>query len=306
MVLATGTILGLTALAKGGKSIYDYYQNKNNAPSPYAQTEQGKRLAEQQKTGAYSGQIRNEMIGGVNRVASASAETNRANYIGRMSNLLGTSVASQRGLNEIEAGRGRIVANEAGRVGALNAQSKITAGDQLAAGTDQRADQILQYNQQNRQQLTGGLVDAGVGYATGYMANQATVAAQAHEIELAGIKAGAGGGIKAGAGGGTEAARIMSQIQGGESPAPNVPAVLPQDSQSQGGAPTVDTGPSTPSALDTFSPEQPPVTSDQTKQLQDELIAAGYQIDFGSTGSGYGVFGPQTIAALQQYQYATR
>jgi len=185
MVLATGTILGLTALAKSGKSIYDYYQNKDNAPSPYAQTEQGKRLAEQQKTGAYSGQIRNEMIGGVNRVASASAETNRANYIGRMSNQgLGTSVAAQRGLNEIEAGRGRIVANEAGRVGALNAQSKITAGDQLAAGTDQRADQILQYNQQNRQQLTGGLTDAATGYLSGSLKQNEDAARRAQEITL--------------------------------------------------------------------------------------------------------------------------
>ena len=48
MVLATGTIMALSALAKAGGSIYNYYQNKNNGPSAYADTAQGKRLAEQQ------------------------------------------------------------------------------------------------------------------------------------------------------------------------------------------------------------------------------------------------------------------
>ena len=102
-------------------------------------------------------------------MASASAETNAANYRGRIENLeLGGSIAAQRGLNEIEGNRGRIVANEAGRVTALNEQSKIAAGDQLAAGTDQRADQIQQYNNQNRSQLTSGLVDAGVTGLSAY------------------------------------------------------------------------------------------------------------------------------------------
>lgn len=202
--------LALMALAQAGKSVYDYYQNKKNAPSAYANTAQGKRLAELQKSGAYSGAARNEIIGATNRVATGSAETNRANYMGRIANMgQGGSIAAQRGLNEIEGNRGQIVANEAGRVTALNEQSKIQAADQYAAGADARADQIRQYNANTNKELVGGLAGAATGYLSGKMAESASQTQFERNMKL----------------NLTPEERMMAQIQsGGEGQQPSAPA----------------------------------------------------------------------------------
>lgn len=268
------SILALTALAKGGKSIYDYYQNRKNAPNAYADTAQGKRLAELQKTGAYSGAHRNEIIGATNRVATGSAETNRANYMGRIANMgQGGSIAAQRGLNEIEGNRGRIVANEAGRVTAMNEQSKIQAANEYATGSDARADQIKQYNANTNKELVGGLAGAATGYLGGRMTQELNLQkfGQYQELNM------------------TPGERIMAQIQAGSGePQANDLAGYSAYEANQGGqqAPAGYQGSQSPYSL-------PP---EMVSQVQAMLVSAGFNV------SVDGIMGPQTQEALRQYQ----
>ncbi|MBC8402832.1 MAG: hypothetical protein H8E14_15210 [Candidatus Marinimicrobia bacterium] len=172
---------GIKAGAAGLKYLSNRYSLKNKPKRPkFGSSIYANYLQRVGKEGVISPEERNIIQGDVSRSTAQSAVNTRARYMGRaISRGREGSVSTNRGLNEVDLNRNRIMGDTARRIALANARSKGTAQEryaQLMYG-DQQAGYQDQMNwwdasRLNRNQLIGGLGDAAGGYLSGMANNQ--------------------------------------------------------------------------------------------------------------------------------------
>lgn len=165
-----------SGLARAGGSLVNYFTNRNaikNLPSTpkFENSSYGKYLQNQANTGIYSPLAQQNIINQTSSRASDLAANAKTGYMGRLINRgLGNSIASQRGINEIDRGvldtvtgtqANLTTENEMSKVNAANMSEQMKWQNTLQRYQDKLNKKLML--SQNTSSLVGGLTDAATG-----------------------------------------------------------------------------------------------------------------------------------------------
>lgn len=165
-----------SGLAKAGGSLVNYFTNRNaikNLPNTpkFENSSYSKYLQNQANTGIYSPLAQQNIINQTSSRASDLAADAKTGYMGRLINRgLGNSIASQRGINEIDNSVTQQVGEAQTNLTTENEMSKVNAGNLYEQSKWQNTLQRYQDKlnkklmlTQNTGNLVGGLTESATG-----------------------------------------------------------------------------------------------------------------------------------------------
>lgn len=153
-------------IAKIGEVGANYYNSMKNKSPSWENTEMAKYLKDISKQGIYNPQTKRLMLQNIGTAFGQEASNAKATTRGYLANMgMERSIAGAAALAEPELRTAEALANASRGIDIENAQSKVQAQAQYAAGKDQSAGIRRAENMQATQALTGGLSGvAGAGY----------------------------------------------------------------------------------------------------------------------------------------------